>query len=76
MAMGLVGPLKKELEAASGGGFVPLAFRQHHQDASWTGGYFPYFIFFTSASSPSSASGGGVSAGGAASGGGGASGSA
>jgi len=76
MSMNQFGALQKQLKAASADGYVPLAFRQSLQGDAWNGGFFPYFIFFTSSSGPSSSGTAGASAGGAASGGGGSSGSA
>ena len=77
VAMNQFGPLQKQLKAASADGYVPLAFRQSLQGDAWTGGFFPYFIFFTASSGPSSSGAStGATAGGAASGGGGSSGSA
>ncbi len=76
MAMNQFGALDKDIKAASADGYVPLAFRHSLQGDAWTGGFYPYFIFFTASSGPSSSAATGASASGAAAGGGGASGSA
>ncbi|MPZ14213.1 MAG: DUF2207 domain-containing protein [Chloroflexi bacterium] len=72
VATGATGALKKRLEAASDRGYSPLWFGRSKSSQDWSGGFYPYWIWFHTSITPAGASGGNAVGGGASVGGGGA----